>query len=147
MNTGVHTDPPASSLAVEPESGRTEAERYYATVRGKLSLWTGVLGGAFVWAMQLQVGYALSRFSGEYPSLTIAHHLTSAIAVLLAFAATLLAFRDWRRVGAGEPGGTEPGVAGRARFLAALGILTSGLFTIVILAQWLPTLFIDPSWY
>ena len=27
MNSGVHSDPAASSLAVEPESGRTDAER------------------------------------------------------------------------------------------------------------------------
>lgn len=147
MSTHAHSDPPTSAQQLHPDAGRTDAERHYATARGKLSLWTGVLGGAFVWAAQLQVGYALSRFSGEYPSLTVAHHVTSAVAVVLALGATLLAVRDWRRLGGGQPAGTEPGVEGRSRFLAALGIVTSGLFTLVILAQWIPAFFISPEWY
>jgi hypothetical protein len=120
---------------------------YFATPRGKLSLWTGVLGGAVVWALQLQVGYALSGFSHEHPWLTGAHHAVSATAVVAAAGATLLALRDWRRLGGGEPRGSEEGVPGRSRFLAALGVVTSGLFTVVILAQWVPTFFLDPAWY
>ena len=49
--------------------------------RGTVWCGSGVHGGAFVWEMRLQVGNALSRFSGEYPSLTIAHHVTSALSV------------------------------------------------------------------
>jgi hypothetical protein len=130
-----------------PDDAQAQAERYFASRRGKLSLWTGVLGGALVWATQMQIGYVLARFTAAQPGLGTAHHATAVIALLLAAGATVLAWRDWRRVGGGEPAGTEPGIAGRSRFLAALGILTSGLFTLVILAQWLPIFFIDPGWY
>ena len=123
------------------------AEDHYARTPGKLSLWTGVLGGAIVWVIQLQAGYAISRFSHEHPWLTGVHHAISAVSVLAAAACALLAWRDWRRLGGGQPRGTEPGVAGRSRFLAALGVVTSGLFAIVILAQWVPVFFIDPGWY
>ena len=122
-------------------------EDRYARTPGKLSLWTGVLGGAVVWAVQLQAGYAISRFSHEHPWLTGAHHAVSAVSVVAAAACALLAWRDWRRLGGGSPRGTEPGVAGRSRFLAALGVITSGLFAIVIFAQWVPVFFLDPAWY
>jgi hypothetical protein len=139
--------PPRSAPFHSPDDAQAAAERYFASPRGKLSLWAGVLGGAFAWALQLQAGYALSRFSYDHPRLTLAHHASSAIALALALAAMLLAWRDWRRIGGGEPAGAEPGVAGRTRFLAALGVLTSGFFALVILAQWIPTFFIHPAWY
>ena len=125
----------------------TAAEAYFASGRGKLALWAGVLGGAAAWSVQLQIGYALSRFSHSVPWLTGAHHATSLVATLLAVAATLLAWRDWRRAGGGESGGAEGGVTGRARFMAMLGVVTSGLFALVIVAQWVPVFFIQPAWY
>ena len=142
MSTGgAHSQP-----LTPPAPALSEAEAYYETPRGKLSLWVGVLGGA-AWAVQLQIGYALSRFSHEHRWLTGVHHAVSAVAVLLAVGATLLALRDWRRLGGGEPRGTEEGVAGRSRFLAVLGMVTSGLFALVIVGQWVPVFFLDPAWY
>ena len=130
----------------QPETGAT-AEGHYARTPGKVSLWTGVLGGAIVWAIQLQAGYAISRFSHEHPWLTTVHHVISAVSVLAAAACALLAWRDWRRLGGGRPRGTEGGVTGRSRFLAALGVITSGLFAVVILAQWVAVFFLDPAYY
>jgi hypothetical protein len=145
MSTGgAHSDP---LRPPGPAPAPSEAEAYYETPRGKLSLWVGVLGGAVAWAVQFQIGYALSRFSHEHRWLTGVHHAVSAVAVLLAVGATLLALRDWRRLGGGEPHGTEEGVAGRSRFLAVLGIVTSGLFALVIVGQWVPVFFLDPGWY
>ena len=123
------------------------AEDRYARTPGKVSLWTGVLGGAIAWSLQLQAGYAISRFSHEHPWLTGVHHAVSAVSVIAAAACALLAWRDWRRLGGGSPRGTEPGVPGRSRFLAALGVISSGLFALVILAQWVPVFFLDPAWY
>ena len=124
-----------------------EARRHAASGRGNLSLWTGVLGGAVVWAVQLVAGYALSRFSHEHRWLTGVHHAVSAVAALLAIGAALLAWRDFRRLGRGDPESTEGGPLARGRFLAALGILTSSLFALVILGGWVPTFFLDPAWY
>jgi hypothetical protein len=120
---------------------------HFETPRGKLALWTGFLGGALAWTAQLLAGYAVSRFSHEHPWLTGVHHGISLVATALAVAATLLAWREWRRLGGGESRGSEPGVAGRSRFLALLGVVTSGLFAVVIVAQWVPVFFIDPAWY
>jgi hypothetical protein len=130
-----------------PDPAAAEVERHYTTTAGKLSLWTGVLGGAVAWMLQLQAGYVLSRFSHEHRWLTTVHHAVSAAAVLLAVGAALLAWRDWRRLGNGRASGTEGGVVGRSRFLAGLGMFASALFAVVILGDWVPTFFLDPAWY
>ena len=106
-----------------------------------------MLGGPVVWSLQMQIGYALSRFSSEHRWLTVMHHLVSLLAVAAAAWCAGLAWREWQRLGGGEPGGSEPGVPGRSRFLALLGVITSGLFTVVIIAQWVPVFFISPDWY
>ena len=125
----------------------TQAREHFAHSPGKISLWTGVLGGPIVWSLQQFAGYAVSRFSSEHRGLTGVHHAVSVVALLLAAGCTLLAWLDWHRLGDGEPRGSEPGVTGRSRFLAVLGIVTSGYFAIVILAQWIPVFFWDPGWY
>jgi len=140
--TAAQTDP------LKPPDAPPEGDAaHFATTRGKMALWAGVLGGAVVWSLQMQIGYALSRFSSEHRWLTVMHHLVSLLAVAGAAWCTWLAWREWQRLGGGEPGGSEPGLTGRSRFLALLGVITSGLFTVVIIAQWVPVFFISPDWY
>lgn len=145
------TSKPGSDPQVPPAlnggSAPPEIEAYFKSQRGKLVLWVGVLGGAVAWSVQMQTGYALARFSYAVPWLTAAHHAVSLLGALAAAASALLAYREWRRLGGGEPAGAEGGVSGRARFMAMLGIVTSGLFALVIVAQWVPVFFIKPAWY
>ena len=114
---------------------------------GKLALWTGVLGGPVAWALQFQAGYAISRFSCTREHLTAVHHVVTLAMLAGAVACTLLAVREWRRSGPPESHGEEGGPLGRSRFLAALGILSSGLFSVVIVAAWVPMFFLSPCWY
>jgi hypothetical protein len=138
----------AQSDPLKPADAPPEGDAaHFATTRGKLGLWTGVLGGPIVWSLQMQTGYALSRFSSEHRWLLVVHHLVSLLGVAGAAYCTWLAWREWQRLGGGEPGGSEPGATGRSRFLALLGVITSGLFTLVIIAQWVPVFFISPDWY
>jgi hypothetical protein len=128
-----------------PEGPAAEPADYFARPRGKLALWTGVLGGPLAWSAQLQFGYALSRFSctREWPAGL--HHAETLVFLLAGVASTLLAGREMARLRRSEP--DEAGVLGRSRFLAGLGFVTSGLFSLVILAQWIPMFFISPCWY
>jgi hypothetical protein len=129
------------------DSSNHDAEAHFASTRGEFLLWLGVLGGAAVWTIQLLIGYALARFSHEHRWLTGVHHGVSLVSTLGALACAWVAWREWRRIGGGEPRGSEPGVSGRSRFLAGLGILCSAFFAVVIVAQWVPTFFLDPGWY
>jgi hypothetical protein len=105
--------------------------------------WYGVLGGPIFWAMQLQANYALvpqACSSGDLKWL----HLSSVLFLLLAFSAVAVAAYDYRKARAKSPVKTEESAEGRSSFMGNLGIMTSGLFAIIIIAQAIPTFFFNP---
>ena len=99
------------------------------------SLWIGVLTGPLAALLQLQINYALVPrvcWSGREWLL----HLVSFLALAATAAAGLNSWRDWRKAGAAwddDGGGALP----RSRFMAAVGIMTSALLSLVIVAQWI----------
>lgn len=128
--------PPGPGAAAVPE---------LASTRGAIWLWVGAGGGTIIWSLQLVVGYALCRFSSDHRWLTAVHHGVSAVALAATVWTAFVSWRNWQQLGDGQPRGSEPGVPGRSRFLAAIGILNGALFAILILAQWIPVFFIDPG--
>lgn len=98
-------------------------------------LWAGLLAGPVAWVVQLQAVYALSAWATERDR-PAALHLVSLLCVAATLGGGLLAWRAWRAVG-GWPTGAEAPAVGRTRYLAVLGVMTGGLFVIVIVAQWL----------
>ena len=120
---------------------------HFADRRGKLALWTGVLGGPVAWAVQFQAGYAIVRFMCDRHGLSALHHAITLATLVVAVGCTLLALREWRRAGEEAEGGAKGGVGGRSRFLGALGVFTSGLFALTIVAEWVPLFFLSPCWY
>jgi hypothetical protein len=133
------------ALANSTANSVPAAEAYFETPRGKLALWTGVLGGAVAWAAQFQFGYALVRFSCTRGWPTGLHHAQTLVFLLGALASMLLALREWNRLRPAQS--QEPGVLGRSRFLAGLGVITSAFFSLVIVAEWVPMFFLSPCWY
>lgn len=118
-----------------------EPGEHFTESRGLLSLWAGVLAAPTAFLLNLQVGYLLATV--ECRSATPWLHLSSLLMLLLALGGGALAWRDWRRSG-GEWPGDGGSVVARSRFLSVLGMLGSALFALVILAQWLPVLFLGP---
>ena len=118
----------------EPASGQ---ERF-RTRRGTFALVLGVVGGPLL---------ALGALHAMYPAVTWACragselplHLLALGGFALAVGFVWLARRDWRLAGGGWPG-DEGGVVGRSRFLAAMGVLLSAFFALVVVAMWVPTL-------
>jgi hypothetical protein len=103
-----------------------------------LNLWIGMLLPPIVWAAQLQTLWLTSEY-GCFTSSFKWNHLVSIISLVLSAFGTWLAFSEYKRWGADqEDDSSDP--RSRRRFMAMLGILTGLLFTIVIFAQWLPTL-------
>ena len=129
------------------ETTAAGADAHFAQPRGKLALWTGVLGGPVAWALQLQAGYTIVRFTCSRQWLTAAHHAVTLAMLLVALACTVIAAREWVRAGREASAGAEGGAGGRSRFLGALGVLTSGLFSLTIVAAWVPLFFLSPCWY
>jgi hypothetical protein len=99
-------------------------------------LWFGILAGPLAFLLNLQLSYMLVQ-----PVCVTAHHLVLHLvpvgALLLTVSGGVSAWRNWRRTGQAESS-EAGGVLPRSRFLAGVGLLTSGLFIVVIVAQWLP---------
>src|SRR5688572_29373122 len=104
---------------------------------GGVSLWAGVIGAPLVWAADLQVRYALVPWACRTGHHGVLHAL-SLLFLAAAGVAVLLCWRDWRASGAVVPASTDGGLVARTRFLAALGLMTSALFLLVIVAEALP---------
>ena len=110
--------------------------------RPEFLLWAGVFAGPVAWFLQQQLNYAVATwvcsFAGQ---LTL--HLGSLAFLLLALGGGLISWRYWQQAGGQWPD-EAGGVVSRHRFLSALGILMSSLFSLIVIAQWLPTLFYHP---
>src|SRR4051794_25871189 len=114
--------------------------------RGRsLSLWAGVLGAPAAWGLQLQVGYALVPWVCRTHHYWVLHVVTLAFA-LLAAAGGYLSWRDYQAAGRGSPDETDGGPTARTRFLGALGVIVSGMFVLLILAQGVASFFLNACW-
>lgn len=124
-------------VTVRPEPGRVEN----APV-GNLALWTGVLTGPVVFLILLETNYVLNDWACD-----VGHwwpmHVAAAVATAITAAALLLAWRNWVASGRGWPE-DDAGSIARSRFLGALGVLASGGFVLVMIAQWIPVMLLGP---
>lgn len=119
-----------------------EAMKYFESTRGKTMLWTGVLAGPLLWFTHQQVSLLLVRWAcagGGVLSL----HIVTLCALLLTLGTGALAWRSWRWIG---PGGSaeDADVSSRSRFMSLMGIFSSGLFGLLIIAQGIPNFILNP---
>jgi nicotinamide riboside transporter PnuC len=120
----------------------TDGIRRFREPRGIATLWFAVLAGPLAWMLGLNAAYGLVRVACAKDSMLYLHAV-SFLTLLLALAGGWVAWREWKRAGAEWPqeeGGTIP----RSRFMVAMGLLGSGLFSLVILAQWVASFFLNP---
>ena len=112
-------------LEIVTITGIPDARHVVAQVAGVLVPPLATLAG-------MEVSYGLvgpACTSGN----TLALHLTRLVTLLVVLGAGLIAWREWR----GSPGT-------RARFLSWVGVFAAGLFSLVVIAQWLAGLFLSP---
>jgi hypothetical protein len=105
-------------------------------------LWTGLLLSPLAFLANLEVGYAFVTASCDRGDQLLIH-LTHLACLLLSLAVTWAAWGVWRAEGAAWPG-QGGGTVGRTRFMAGLGLLTGAMFTLVIVAQWIPGFLLSP---
>jgi hypothetical protein len=121
----------------------SESKKEHSSPRQSLALWTGVLGSAIVWLVQLQTTYAMVPWacsSGHRWMLPVA-----SLAFLVAAALPgVIAAKLWFRSRGTERYESESSGVGRRRFMALLGVMNSALFLLLILAQGIPAFFIHP---
>jgi hypothetical protein len=118
-----------------------EPRETFSRPGGILALWAGLLVAPVAWLTQMQVAYmvvTLDCSAGTAPL-----HVTTVVALVAAAAGGYVAWLEWRRAGPAWPG-EGAGAVSRSRFMAALGLLTSAMFFVVILAQGVATFILDP---
>lgn len=113
------------------------------------SLWFGLFGGAMAWTIHFMSAYVVAEFGcvgglGErsYWNISLVAWLElilTVTAVLVAAVSTAVAYRSQLRLPSGTDGA---GTAQQAeRYAARAGLLTSGIFTFVILFESIPIFF------
>jgi hypothetical protein len=107
---------------------------------GLAELWAGVLVGPVAALGQQEVNYALVLWACAN-SRTLPLHIVSFLALFVTVVAGILVYRHWTRLRAPEDSG---GPVARGRFMAAVGLLTSLLMSLVIIAQWLSIIIHGP---
>ena len=106
------------------------------------ALWFGILGPPIIWAARIAANYILVPYACWWEMIWILH-LTTLAGVLGTAIAGWVAWRHWRSSGRG----TEVELGGpaiRARFMALVGVLSSGFFFLVIVAEGLANVFVHP---
>ncbi|MCA1815305.1 MAG: hypothetical protein LC746_02645 [Acidobacteria bacterium] len=123
----------------------SEAKKEFRTNEGIFSLMLGLLLAPVAWGAQQQTLYTMVPWACQSGHFFVMH-LVSIAAVAVALVGSLVAWRNWDRLGRGEPG-EEGGAAGRSRFLAAAGVIASLFFALVICAQWIATFVLHPCMF
>jgi hypothetical protein len=100
-----------------------------------LALWTSVLGGPFVFLLNLEVNYVMVDWACNTGN-DWALHVVHFVSFVLSAACALLGLTLLRRVKRDEPDGAG-GSDARSRLLATLGVLSGALFAVSVFAQWI----------
>ena len=108
------------------------------TISRDFALWIGILAGPIVWLCSFEANFALAPWACEFNT-KIAVYIVTIVALMLAAGSGLLAWREWTALGRMWPA-EAGGALGRGRIMAIGGVLLSGMFFLVILAQSIPEL-------
>jgi hypothetical protein len=115
-----------------------EVQKEFSEKRGQFWLWVGLLLPPAVWSAQLEIVYLLTEY-GCATANFLPVHITSAAALILSVFGGLVSWHNWMKTG-GEWKSESAEPISRSSFMAILGVLTGALFSLVIFAQWLPTI-------
>jgi lysylphosphatidylglycerol synthetase-like protein (DUF2156 family) len=110
----------------------------------ELSLWTALLLPAFAWALQHEIVYALTPFRC-YGGTRLPIYLVSIVALVLSVSAGGLAFRNWKKVSKVWPNEASDSTS-HVAFMSVLGLMSSFIFSLVIVAAIIATVILHPCW-
>ena len=110
---------------------------------GKPALWAGIIGAPMIWLTQFLICYALVPYvchTHKFFSL----HLTTLIALILVAAAGVVCWKEWMDSGLRSPQSEDGDRLGSTRLAALVGLLSSALTFLLIVAQGIATFMVDP---
>ena len=105
-----------------------------------LWLWTSILAGPIAWACDLEISYALVKWTCNAQRMSILH-LVSLLALIVTASGMAMAWIALQRTREFSTDGGEE--RARARFMALLGLSAGFLFACAILAAAIPRWVLD----
>ena len=105
-----------------------------------LALGVGILLGPLAWFLHQQVSYLLVSRACATGSLVLLYVWSAAMLLVVGGGASL-SWKSFKRAAGGRSDGGDEVLD---RFLALGGLMSSGLFSALIVAQWVPTILVDP---
>jgi hypothetical protein len=106
-----------------------------------LPLWAGILAGPTAWALNLGTNYALVQWACTTHNHTLLHLIAIAALAVVGGGAVLSWVAYHRTADDASTEGERP--RQRARFMAVLGLMSSSLFALQILAGAIPIWVLD----
>jgi hypothetical protein len=106
-----------------------------------LPLWTGILAGPAAWALDLCVSYALVKWTCSSQRTLLMHLISPGCLALVLGGAAVSWWALGRTSGHTATSGGDP--QARARFMAILGLTSSALFALTIVAGAIPRWVLD----
>jgi hypothetical protein len=106
-----------------------------------LPLWAGILAGPAAWALDLSISYAMVKWTCTSQREALLHAITPAALLLVAGGAAVSFMALQHTSGDTPTDGGQP--RQRARFMAILGLTSSALFALTILAGAIPRWVLD----
>lgn len=101
-----------------------------------IGLWFAVLVGPLIWAAHFMASYVLVPYACAADS-DLSLHLSTLVALAFCGAGAFAGWRFWRKADGGLET-WEGGAVGRTRWMGLSGLMLSGLFAMVILAEGVP---------
>lgn len=117
---------------------------WFSQPRGIAALWFGLLAGPVVWGLHLGISHFMVDWVCAGSARGGWFHGVTLIAVAVSVAGAIRAWHSHQRLGTETPDDSAGDVHDRSRFMTTGGMALSVFFTMVIVAQWLPTLLLDP---
>ena len=106
------------------------------------ALWVLLIAGPIIVALEQQINFILVRQACSVQR-NLALYVVTLVAILLTVASILVAVSLWRRTGARWPT-EEIDLANRIRFISVVGMLSSVMSFLVIVAQGIATIYFNP---
>lgn len=125
------------------EQTGSESQEEHSSAWANFGEWVGILAGPFAWALHQETSYALVQWACHHRMPMVLHWVSLAF-LLIALGGTFLSWRLYLRVRRRPLLDSEDSDAPRPEFMTVLGMATSSLFALVILAQAIPSFILDP---
>lgn len=111
--------------------------------RTNTHLLIAMLGAPIAWLIYLLTGYLLVQYacsSGNH----VALHLASGFFLACTIAVGVLSWKEWSKEGRRWPSDTDEGLAARRGTMSVVGLLQSGLFTLLVIVSWIAMFILHP---